>query len=174
MFPPDPLTPSRHVYHVFNAHGERLAGPTQTEHAAFLGMRGARLGAVASQESIMDDRERKAIGILAEELALAHLLDHGLRLLSRNYRCKLGEIDLVMLHGKTLVLVEVRCRASHQYGGAAASITWQKQRKLAKTAEHLLMKNPQLRRHPARFDVVAIMTDSAAPQIEWIKSAFSL
>jgi putative endonuclease len=122
----------------------------------------------------MDDRERKAIGILGEELALAHLLTHGLRLLTRNYRCKLGEIDLVMLDGETLVLVEVRCRATHEYGGAAASITWQKQRKLAKTAEHLLMKNPELRRYPARFDVIAIMTHSVAPQIDWIKSAFTL
>jgi putative endonuclease len=122
----------------------------------------------------MDDQERKAIGILGEELALAHLLSFGLRLLTRNYRCKLGEIDLVMLDGETLVLVEVRCRASNDYGGAAASITWQKQRKLAKTAEHLLMKNPELRRHPARFDVIAITTHSAAPQVEWIKSAFTL
>jgi putative endonuclease len=122
----------------------------------------------------MEDRERKAIGVMGEELALAHLLGFGLRLVTRNYRCKLGEIDLVMLDGKTLVLVEVRCRATHEYGGAAASITWQKQRKLAKTAEHLLMKNPELRRHPARFDVVAIMTDGATAQIEWIKNAFTL
>lgn len=122
----------------------------------------------------MDDRERKAIGLLGEELALAHLMAHGLRLVTRNYRCKLGELDLVMLDGETLVLVEVRCRATNEYGGAAASITWQKQRKLVKAAEHLLMKNPALRNHRARFDVIAITTDSAAPQIEWIKSAFTL
>jgi putative endonuclease len=122
----------------------------------------------------MDDRERKAIGLFGEELALAHLVAHGLSLVTRNYRCKLGELDLVMLEGEILVLVEVRCRGTNEFGGAAASITWQKQRKLAKTAEHLLMKNPELRRHRARFDVIAIMTDSATPQIEWIKSAFTL
>lgn len=122
----------------------------------------------------MDDRERKAIGLLGEELALAHLLAGGLRLVVRNYRCKLGEIDLIMLDGKTLVLVEVRYRATNSYGGAAASITWEKQRKLVKTAEHLLMKNPQLRRHPARFDVVAITTAASDTKIEWIKSAFTL
>ena len=122
----------------------------------------------------MDDRERKAIGLLGEELALAHLVANGLRLVTRNYRCKLGEIDLVMLDGETLVHVEVRCRASNEYGGAAASITWQKQRKLVKTAEHLLMKNPALRRHRARFDVIAITTQNVTPQIEWIKSAFTL
>src|SRR5688572_19073116 len=114
---------------------------------------------MTAAELCVDDRERKAIGLLGEELALAHLLSFGLRLVTRNYRCKLGEIDLVMLDGETLVLVEVRCRATNEYGGAAASITWQKQRKLAKAAEHLLMKNPELRRHPARFDVIAITTD---------------
>ena len=122
----------------------------------------------------MDDRERKTIGTFGEELALAHLLAHGLRLVVRNYRCKLGEIDLVMLDGPVLVLVEVRCRASSDYGGAAASVDWQKQRKLVKAAEHLLMKRRELRRYPARFDVIAITTDGTAPQIDWIKQAFTL
>lgn len=121
----------------------------------------------------MDDRERKAIGLLGEELALAHLVRHGLRLVARNYRCKLGEIDLVMMDGATLVLVEVRYRASNDYGGAAASITWEKQRKLVKAAEHLLMKRSDLRRYPARFDVIAITPDGTDTRIEWIKSAFT-
>jgi putative endonuclease len=122
----------------------------------------------------VDDRERKAIGLLGEELALAHLVAHGLQLVTRNYRCKLGEIDLVMLDGRTLVLVEVRYRASNDYGGAAASIDWQKQRKLVKTAEHLLMKRADLRQYPARFDVIAITTGADGTRIRWIKSAFTL
>ena len=122
----------------------------------------------------MDDRERKALGLLGEELALAHLLAQDLRLVARNYRCKLGEIDLVMLDGETLVLVEVRYRATSDYGGAAASITWEKQRKLVKTAEHLLMKRAELRRHPARFDVIAITNVADDTTIEWIRSAFTL
>lgn len=122
----------------------------------------------------MDDRERKAIGLRGEELALAHLVAHGLRFITRNYRCKLGEIDLVMLDGQTLVLVEVRYRASSDYGGAAASIDWQKQRKLVKTAEHLLLKRADLRRYPARFDVIAITTGADGTTIDWIKGAFTL
>jgi putative endonuclease len=122
----------------------------------------------------MEDRERKTIGLLSEELALAHLLARGLKLLRRNYRCKLGEIDLVMLDAQTLVLVEVRYRASKDYGGAAASVDWQKRRKLVRTAEHLLMKRAELRRYPARFDVIAITTGPEGTTIEWIKSAFSL
>lgn len=122
----------------------------------------------------MDDRERKAIGLLGEELALTHLQSHGLKLLTRNYRCKLGEIDLVMLDGATLVLVEVRYRATSDYGGAAASVTWDKQKRLARAAEHLLMKRSELKRYPARFDVVAITTGAAQPQVDWIKRAFTL
>lgn len=122
----------------------------------------------------MDDRERKAIGLLGEELALTKLLANGLTLITRNYRCKLGEIDLVMLDGGTLVVVEVRYRTSNDYGGAAASVTWDKQQRLVRTAEHLLMKRAELRRYPARFDVVAITTGGAEAQVDWIKRAFTL
>jgi putative endonuclease len=122
----------------------------------------------------MDDWERKAIGLLGEELALAHLTAHGLTLVTRNYRCRMGELDLVMLDGKTLVLVEVRARASDKYGGAAASVTWSKQLRLVRAAEHLRMKRPDLRCYPARFDVVAITPHGDKPKIDWIKHAFTL
>lgn len=123
----------------------------------------------------MEDRERKAIGLLGEELALAHLLANGLKPLIRNYRCKMGELDLVMMEREVLVLVEVRCRASNDYGGAAASVDWKKQHRLVLAAEHLRMKRPELRRYPARFDVVAI-TSGGQPKakIDWIKNAFTL
>ena len=122
----------------------------------------------------MDDRERKALGLLGEELALAHLQAHGLKLVVRNYRCKMGEIDLVMLDGATLVLTEVRYRASTDFGGAAASVDWRKQRRLVNAAEHLLMKRAELKRYPARFDVIAITAGAAEPHIDWIKRAFTL
>jgi putative endonuclease len=131
----------------------------------------------------MDDRLRKEAGRAGEATALAHLRGAGLQLVLRNFRCRAGEIDLVMLDGATLVLVEVRYRASDEFGGAAASVTWRKQRRLVHAAEYLLLVHQELRRYPARFDVVAI---SAAPQsksgsmrtdsmnIDWIKSAFTL
>lgn len=122
----------------------------------------------------MDDRERKAIGQLGEELALATLTANGLRLVTRNYRCKMGELDLVMLDGNTLVIVEVRCRSSKDYGGPAASVDWRKQKRLVLATEHLLMKRPELRRHPARFDIIAITTGAADPKLDWIRRAFSL
>jgi len=122
----------------------------------------------------MDDRERKAIGALGEELALRHLQERGLKIVVRNYRCRMGEIDLVMMDGSTLVFVEVRCRSRSDYGGAAASIDWQKQRRLVLAAEHLRMKRAELRRYPARFDVIAITANDADTKVDWIKSAFTL
>src|SRR5690349_152136 len=104
----------------------------------------------------MDDKTRKALGLHGEQLALEHAQAHGLKLIARNYRCKLGEIDLVMLDGRTLAFIEVRYRARTDYGGAAASVDWFKQRRLVSTAEHLLMSYPELKRYSARFDVMAI------------------
>ncbi len=113
---------------------------------------------------------RTEAGSEAEDAALAYLKQAGLKLLQRNYRCKAGEIDLVMLDGNTLVLVEVRYRSSEQFGGAAASVTFWKQRRLVNAARHLLMRRADLRRHPARFDVIAI--SALRREIQWIKNAF--
>lgn len=122
----------------------------------------------------MDDRQRKEAGHAGEAAALAHLQSAGLQLVLRNFRCKAGEIDLVMLDGATLVLVEVRYRSSDEFGGAAASVTWRKQRRLASAAECLLLARKDLRRYPARFDVVAISSSAGAWSIDWIKNAFTL
>src|ERR1044072_679376 len=73
-------------------------------------------------------------GVAAEELAAAFLQEHGLRIIARNYRCRLGEIDLVALERGTTVFVEVRQRSSSAFGGAAASITARKQARLIRAA----------------------------------------
>ncbi len=77
-------------------------------------------------------------GDAAEARALAWLQARGLRCLARNYRCRLGEIDLIMQDGDTVVFVEVRQRRSARFGGAAASITPAKQARLTLAAEHYL------------------------------------
>jgi len=108
---------------------------------------------------------RQAAGREGEDLALAWLQRQGLRLAERNFRCRTGEIDLVMQDGEVLVFVEVRRRAGRSYGGAAASVTPAKQRRLLSAAEHYLLR---YRAPPAcRFDVVAI--DGA--EISWLKNA---
>ena len=119
----------------------------------------------------MDDRYRKDAGDSGESVALAYLRRQGLRLIERNYRCKAGEIDLVMLDGPVLAIIEVRYRASAAYGGAAGSVTWRKQRRIAIAAGHLLLTHRELRRYPARFDIVAV---APGERIEWLKAAFTL
>lgn len=109
-----------------------------------------------------------------EALALAHLESQGLQLLERNFRCKGGEIDLVMRHGDVLALVEVRMRARVDFGGAAASVDGRKQRRLITAARVLLRTRPELAHLPARFDVVAIDGADRGASLEWIRDAFRL
>jgi putative endonuclease len=108
---------------------------------------------------------RQIAGDAAEDQALRHLSAQGLALVTRNFRCKGGEIDLIMQDLKTLVFVEVRKRADRSHGGAAASITAAKQARLILAAQIYLQryKTPP----PCRFDVVAI----DGPQLDWLKNA---
>ena len=115
-----------------------------------------------------------ALGRRAEDLACRHLEAQGLRLLERNYRCRAGEIDLVMLEGSTLVLIEVRSRSSLAHGGAAATVGAGKQQRVIRAARHLLLTRRDYRQLPARFDVVAIDPGAPGelPQVRWIRDAF--
>jgi putative endonuclease len=109
--------------------------------------------------------ERQLTGQAGEDDALAHLQQHGLRLKERNFLCKGGEIDLIMTEHDTLVFVEVRKRAASQFGGAAASVTAKKQRRLIIAAQVYLKR---YKIPPAcRFDVIAI--DGSA--LSWLKNA---
>lgn len=102
----------------------------------------------------------------AEHLACQHLQAAGLKLVERNFHTRLGEIDLIMRQGDTLVFIEVRSRRSSRYGGAAASVDARKQLRLRRTAEQYLQR---LRRvPPCRFDVVTLEGD----RIDWITDAF--
>jgi putative endonuclease len=107
-------------------------------------------------------------GAQAEDLALQFLLSQGLRLRTRNYTCRVGEIDLVMQDGAALVFVEVRSRSSSAYGGAAQSITARKRMRLIAAARHFLSR--QRAQPPCRFDAVLI---DARQQLEWIRDAFN-
>ena len=109
-------------------------------------------------------------GEQAEQWACDYLLQQGLLLIEKNYRCKRGEIDLVMQHQNSLVFVEVRYRKSQQFGGALESVTAAKQHKLRLTAEHYL----QHKAHNtfSRFDVIGISGIAPQPQINWIQNAF--
>lgn len=108
------------------------------------------------------------LGQEAESIATEYLKQQGLRLISSNYRCRFGEIDLIMQDGKSLVFVEVRMRKNNSFGGAAYSITPAKQKKIILTAQHFLAQHGET---ASRFDVILMQTPQIAG-IEWIKNAF--
>ncbi len=115
---------------------------------------------------------KAAVGSAKESLARRYLERQGLRLVTRNWRCRHGEIDLVMLDRAAdddgeLVFVEVRYRRSERFGGAVASVDRHKQRRLSAAAGQYLQSHPT--ELPCRFDVLAIGDGDA---VHWIRSAF--
>ncbi|MFC4930594.1 YraN family protein [Massilia sp. GCM10023247] len=108
---------------------------------------------------------KQAQGRAGEQAALRYLSRQGLALVEANFTCQGGEIDLVMRDADTLVFVEVRQRADARHGGAAASITPAKIRRLVRAAQVYLQRFSAL--PPCRFDVVAIDGD----RLEWIRNA---
>lgn len=111
-------------------------------------------------------------GAQAEQAAARYLQQQGLRLLQSNYRCRYGEIDLILKDRETLVFVEVRMRARSDFGGAAASIDSHKQRKLILAAQHYIASISPL--PPCRFDAVLLSAPDDSQGIEWLKNAFQL
>lgn len=109
-------------------------------------------------------------GQAAEQAACDHLQSHGLTLHTRNYRCRGGELDLVMQERETVVFVEVRYRSSSRFGGAAASIDGEKQRKLIHAAQMFLGEH-RLTNRPCRFDVVTVSPRDGRLELEWITNA---
>lgn len=117
----------------------------------------------------------QARGQRYERYAADWLTERGLRIIARNFRCRVGEIDLVARDGDTLVFVEVRARTPSRYASAAASVDRRKQQRLLRTAQFYLHHHPAAAQRPCRFDVVAIEPRQCAtpPQVRWIRSAFS-
>lgn len=120
----------------------------------------------------MDNRYRKDAGDQGEADALRHLQASGLTLITRNYRCPGGELDLVMLDQQTLVFVEVRFRRDRHFGGALASINSRKQQRLLLAAQRFLQTHREYQKLRARFDVVSLEGNAGTPTLQWIKDAF--
>lgn len=111
----------------------------------------------------------KQVGDKAENDAERYLQQQGLSLIERNFRTKMGEIDLIMYDKDSLVFVEVRYRKNAAFGGAAASVDGRKQRKLINTAHYYLMCHAQYATVACRFDVILL---DAENHVDWIKNAF--
>lgn len=107
-------------------------------------------------------------GLAAEKAAALFLQQQGLSLLTQNYNCRYGEIDLIMREGQTLVFIEVRLRSHHGFTSAADSIDQRKQQKLIRAAQYYLQHHDL--NCPCRFD--AILFDNTHYQSpNWIRNA---
>ncbi len=113
-------------------------------------------------------------GSAAEALAARYLASQGLAPLASNFRCRFGELDLVMTHGKVLVIVEVRSRRRTNVATPGATVNRGKQRRLIGAARFFLLRFRQYAGWPVRFDVVEITGELADPVIRWSRAAFSL
>lgn len=113
--------------------------------------------------------DRRQTGTLAENSAAAFLESQGFTIVARNFLRRVGELDVIARDGQLLVVAEVRTRASDQFGGAAASITRGKQRRIAATTALFLQRHPELRHCRVRFDVIVVRDGN----VEWIKHAFA-
>ena len=112
-------------------------------------------------------------GLRFENQARRYLAARGLTLLQANYRCRFGEIDLVMRDRDTLCFIEVRYRNSLDFGGASASITPAKQRRIVKAALFYLSGRNAAMQQPLRFDALLIQQQAGgALEFEWIRNAF--
>ncbi len=120
----------------------------------------------------MNQLSRSEYGQWAEELAHAYLCEQGLHTIERNYRCRQGEIDLIMQQQDIMVFIEVRYRRNQRYGGSLESIDYHKQRRILTTAIYYLHTHRWAQQHRCRFDVVLIQGNLATPKLRWITDAF--
>ena len=113
----------------------------------------------------MNTRKR---GAQKEEQVCAYLLSRGVKIMERNFRSRLGEIDIRGSDGEYLVFFEVKYRAGHSKGSAAEAVGFAKQRKICQVADYYRMLHHCAEDTPLRFDVVAVDAD----KVKWIKNAF--
>ena len=113
------------------------------------------------------------LGRIGEEAAVAHLEARGYRIVARNFRCPLGEIDLIAVEGTVTVFVEVKSRSTADFGKPFDAITLLKQHRLTRLATYYL-KGKHLLNRPARFDAVsvAVTPDGRVERVELLVDAF--
>ena len=116
----------------------------------------------------------RKIGNNAETVAEKFLHKRGLKTITTNYLSKIGEIDLIMQDDSVIVFIEVRYRLSANFTSSVESVDVKKQRKIIKTAELFLQKNPKYQDSICRFDVVGLENSLKSPTINWITNAFTL
>lgn len=117
---------------------------------------------------------KQLLGAAAEQIAAEYLRAQGLEILDRNFRRRLGELDIIARDGDVLVIAEVRTRSSDRFGGAAASVDPGKQTRLIRAAHQLLQQRRELSKLRVRFDVLVVAeVGEESPKVEWLRHAFS-
>lgn len=111
---------------------------------------------------------KRELGSIYEKKAAEYLVQCGYRILTMNYRCRIGEIDIVARDGKYLVFVEVKFRAGGKGGFPQEAVDYKKQRTICKVADYYCMTHGRCMSTPCRFDVVAVLGD----EITLIRNAF--
>jgi putative endonuclease len=124
---------------------------------------------LAANSGRMD--KRKQTGRQGEDIVASHLAGKGYKIIQRNWRCPVGELDIVTQEGDTVVFVEVRTRRGQRFGTAEESITPAKQARLIELAQTYLQETAALPHQSWRIDVVAVQLGSGLPQINHIKNA---
>jgi putative endonuclease len=115
--------------------------------------------------------DKQTTGQHAEQLACDYLIQQGMKLRCRNFRCKQGEIDLIMQDANCIVFVEVRFRKHTDFGSGAETVDHRKRQKLITTAQHYLQQSHS-HRYACRFDVISISGELNKASIDWISNAF--
>ena len=116
---------------------------------------------------------KQVLGKEGEKVAEKYLVRKGYKIVERNYRCSLGEVDLIVLDRRVIVFVEVKTRSGHGYGSPLEAVEWRKQRKMKQAAQYFLSQK-KLHQRDARFDVVGISWPGREPVVEHIENAFEL
>ncbi len=117
---------------------------------------------------------RQRLGKSGEETVAKYLETKGYKILTTNYRCKRGEVDIIARDGQVLVFIEVKTRSGLGYGSPAAAVDKRKQQQISRAAQYYLAEQ-NLFDSPARFDVVSVLCDDTKQQqIDHINNAFDL
>lgn len=116
---------------------------------------------------------RQVLGGDGERIAETYLSKKGYRIVARNYRCPMGEVDLILLDRRVIVFVEVKTRRHERFGPPLESVHPRKQQKMIKTALWFLSQH-KLHNREARFDVVGISFTKQPPLVEHVENAFEV
>jgi len=116
---------------------------------------------------------KQLLGKEGERIAEAYLKKKGYRIVERNYRCALGELDLIVLDRRVLVFVEVKTRTGDGFGTPLEAVEFRKQHKMIQAAQYLITQKG-LQQRDSRFDVVGISWPGREPMVEHIENAFEL